>query len=542
MKRYLIHSLLVFLVAFPLSGQSTTKQNIQQEKRLALVIGNGNYIGSTLANPENDARAMTIALQKLGFEVLEFENLDQNLMKKAIDDFGMRLRNYDVGLFYYAGHGIQVKGMNYLIPVDAQLVAETQVEFDCVQADRVVSFMDESGAEVKIVILDACRDNPFERSWTRSTTGRGLATMTAPSGTLIAYATAPGKTASDGSGKNGLYTSALLDNISIPNITALQMFQNVRGYVVEKSNKQQIPWESTSLTGDFYFNTVLTTEDAILKENVPVKSITPDGDENKNSPARTPLSDTPQDDIRITQITKKSVKSKPERYLDNNDSAFYATVDRGYVQKISIGTRLGLFQPKYYVSPITGIKVPIKPEIAGYIDIKSTGDLVSEGRIYFKDKFSLSHPDSIEYFARIKKIWNSIYVLTRISLNSAEKFSGEVDDLSIPFSIELGYMFTWVYGLGLYGEFGFNKYTSFLEDNEKTVFSPAAGGGIAKTIGRKTTLRLGASAFPTDAWYTATIDLGFSRRLFQNTILVTGLSFNLWENQQVLSLGLGGSF
>ena len=223
------------------------------QKRLALIIGNGNYMASVLANPENDAREMETVLRQYGFDVLKFENLNQSQMKRAMDEFGEKLKNYDVGLFFYAGHGIQAKGYNYLIPVDADLRSEEQVEYDCVQADRILGLMEASGTTVNIMILDACRNNPFERSWTRAANGRGLAYMNAPSGTLIAYATAPGSTASDGSGKNGLYTSAILESIKIPDITILQMFQNVRSIVSQKSDKQQVPWESTSLTGDFYF-------------------------------------------------------------------------------------------------------------------------------------------------------------------------------------------------------------------------------------------------------------------------------------------------
>ena len=232
---------------------SSAKQVSAPGKRLALVIGNGNCHGSTLANPENDARAMKNILTQFGFDVLEYENLDQGQMKKAMDEFGEKLKSYDAGLFFYAGHGIQSKGYNYLIPVDAELKSEEQVEYDCVQADRILALMEASGTKVNIIILDACRNNPFERSWTRSTNGKGLAFMNAPSGSLIAYATAPGSTASDGSGNNGLYTSAILESIKIPDINILQIFQNVRGIVSEKSGGKQIPWESTSLTGDFYF-------------------------------------------------------------------------------------------------------------------------------------------------------------------------------------------------------------------------------------------------------------------------------------------------
>lgn len=248
---------LLIIAATAAKGQSTSQVATQPEKRLALVIGNGNYISSSLSNPENDARAMTDVLKKLGFTVDEYENLNQAEIKKVIDDFGKKLKGNDIGLFYYAGHGIQAKGFNYLIPVDAQLKTEEQVEYDCVRADRVMALMETSGTKVNIIILDACRNNPFERSWSRSATGKGLAFMSAPRGTLIAYATAPGNTASDGAGKNGLYTSALLESIQIPEITIIQMFQNVRNIVVQKSQDKQIPWESTSLTADFYFNTAI---------------------------------------------------------------------------------------------------------------------------------------------------------------------------------------------------------------------------------------------------------------------------------------------
>jgi uncharacterized protein (TIGR02145 family) len=244
----------LFLLPLNIASQSTPQTSSQPQKKIALVIGNGNYSSSILANPENDAKAMRVALQSVGFTVMEYENLSQVQMKKAIDDFGAKLRTNEVGLFFYAGHGIQSKGYNYLIPVDAELKSEAQVEYDCVQADRVLALMEASSSKVNIIILDACRSNPFERSWTRSTTGRGLAFMNAPKGSLIAYATSPGSTASDGSGENGLYTSAILESIKIPNITILEMFQNVRNIVTQKSNNEQTPWESTSLTGNFYLN------------------------------------------------------------------------------------------------------------------------------------------------------------------------------------------------------------------------------------------------------------------------------------------------
>ena len=246
--------LLLLMVPLMIIKSIDAQNNAGPEKRLALVIGNSAYVNSMeLANPVNDARAMKEALQKVGFEVDEYENLDQAGLKMAIDFFGDKLKKYSVGLFFYAGHGIQSKGANYLIPVDARLQSEQQVEYDCVQADRVLGQMEAAGSKVNIVILDACRNNPFERSWSRAVNGTGLAFMNAPSGSLIAYSTSPGRTASDGSGSNGLYTAALLENLKTPGINFLQMFQNVRRIVSSKSDKQQIPWESTSLTNDFFF-------------------------------------------------------------------------------------------------------------------------------------------------------------------------------------------------------------------------------------------------------------------------------------------------
>jgi uncharacterized caspase-like protein len=181
------------------------------------------------------------------------DNCTQKTMKRAIDDFGKKLRDHQVGLFFYAGHGVQVNGANYLIPVDARLEASEDVEYDCVRADRVLAKMESAGSRTNIVILDACRDNPFERGWNRSAKSSGLAFMNAPSGSLIAYATSPGATAADGAGENGVYTEALLKHIGSSGVSILQMFQRVRSEVMRKTDSRQVPWESTSLRGDFYF-------------------------------------------------------------------------------------------------------------------------------------------------------------------------------------------------------------------------------------------------------------------------------------------------
>lgn len=223
-------------------------------KRIALVIGNSNYQKGKLSNPVNDARAMKVKLETLGFKVLKYENSSYKEIKKAIDEFGKQLKHYDVGLFYYAGHGIQLQGRNYLVPIDALLENEEDVEYDCVLADRVMGKMEAANSNTNIVILDACRNNPFENSWQRSVQSNGLAFMNAPKGTFIAYATSPGRTAADGkSNSNGVYTAAILKHIGTPNMTIEEVFKKVRAEVSNKTNDQQTPWESTSLIGKFYF-------------------------------------------------------------------------------------------------------------------------------------------------------------------------------------------------------------------------------------------------------------------------------------------------
>lgn len=226
-----------------------------EESKLALVVGCSDYtFAGVLKNPINDANAVAQKLQILGFEIIKCINPNQKELKMTIDDFGEKLKNYDTGLFFFAGHGVQVKGFNYLIPVDANLKTEKMVEYDCVEADRILRYMEDGKSTVNIIILDACRDNPFERSWGRGIGLRGLTTMNAPRGSLIAYSTAPGKTASDGEGENGLYTDALLKHIDNKKTTITTMFQKVRRDVLERSKEGQTPWESTSLTDDYFFN------------------------------------------------------------------------------------------------------------------------------------------------------------------------------------------------------------------------------------------------------------------------------------------------
>jgi hypothetical protein len=221
-------------------------------KRIALVIGNASYQSNPLRNPVNDARAIREALKTSGFEVLYYENLgDKDAMKRAVREFGQALQGSEVGLFYYAGHGVQVKGQNYLMPVKAQINYEEEVEYEALDVGFILAQMEAAQNQMNIVILDACRNNPYSRSMRSAT--NGLATMNAPTGTMIAYATAPGSVAIDGNGDNGLYTEELLNQIRRPGLKIEEVFKNVRAEVLKKSNSLQVPWESSSLIGDFYF-------------------------------------------------------------------------------------------------------------------------------------------------------------------------------------------------------------------------------------------------------------------------------------------------
>ena len=241
------------------------------ERRIALVIGNSNYEVSPLKNPGNDARAIASALRESGFQVTERHNLTQAAMREAIRIFGDELKRGGVGLFYYAGHGLQVRGRNYLVPVKTDIKREDEIEDQAVSADVVLQKLDAAKNRLNIVILDACRNNPFARSFRSNV--QGLAQMDAPSGTLLAYATAPGSVAADGRGANGLYTQHLVASLKTPGLKIEDVFKRVRVAVKRDSNGLQVPWENTSLEGDFYFRPGSGTPAALAVPTVPTAPV-----------------------------------------------------------------------------------------------------------------------------------------------------------------------------------------------------------------------------------------------------------------------------
>ncbi|HXE69685.1 MAG TPA: caspase family protein [Hyphomicrobiaceae bacterium] len=229
------------------------------EKRVALVIGNSAYQNTgELRNPSNDAADVTAALARLGFQVTDGRDLDKRAMERAIRQFGLSLEGADVALFFYAGHGIQVGGQNHLIPVDARLASEGDVDFETLPLSLVLKQM-EREAKTSLVLLDACRDNPLARNLARTmgtraiTIGTGLAEVKTGIGTLIGFSTQPGNVAADGVGRNSPYAGALLKHMESSNKDVSGILVDVRNDVLRVTNGTQVPWEHTSLTGQVYF-------------------------------------------------------------------------------------------------------------------------------------------------------------------------------------------------------------------------------------------------------------------------------------------------
>jgi uncharacterized caspase-like protein len=220
--------------------------------RVALVIGNSAYLLAPLVNPANDARAMSEALKAKGFSVHEARDADRAAMQAAILKMGAALKGRQgVGLLYYAGHAIQLDWHNYLVPVDARMSVAADVPAQTIDVQTVLDAFKAAGSRLNIVVLDACRDNPFGAA----ASGKGLAQIDAPPGTLLAYATAPGNVADDNpGGSNGLYTEYLLQELKSPGARIEDVFKRVRLQVRRKSEGRQVPWESTSLEDDFYFD------------------------------------------------------------------------------------------------------------------------------------------------------------------------------------------------------------------------------------------------------------------------------------------------
>jgi uncharacterized caspase-like protein len=229
-------------------------------RRVALVVGNSTYRHTPkLENPKNDASDMSAALKQRGFHVIEGFDLDKAAFDRKIRDFATALQGAEVGLFFYSGHGMQVSGRNYLVPVDARLTTASALDFEVVPLDLVHRTM-EREARTNILFFDACRDNPLSRNLARSLgtrsaeIGRGLAAVESGVGTLISFSTQPGNVALDGAGRNSPYSGALVKQLGTSNDDLSAILIAVRVDVMRETDRKQVPWEHSALTGRFYFN------------------------------------------------------------------------------------------------------------------------------------------------------------------------------------------------------------------------------------------------------------------------------------------------
>ncbi len=249
---YLLLLALMVIVGGALEGHAS--------KRVALVIGNSAYESApVLKNPRNDAEAISAVLQNLGFDVVKGYDLAHLDFARIVGQFRKKLKGADVGLFFYAGHGMQVNGFNYLVPVDAVLGDETSLDFEAVPLHIILKLMERS-TKTNLVFLDACRDNPLSRNLarsmgTRSTAiGQGLARVESGLGTLIAFATQPGNVALDGGGKNSPFATGMLKHMETPGLDVALVMRRVREDVIKATSGSQVPWSNSSLTGSFMFN------------------------------------------------------------------------------------------------------------------------------------------------------------------------------------------------------------------------------------------------------------------------------------------------
>jgi Caspase domain len=314
MRRWLLIPILGLMASFAAPAVA---------KNVALLIGNSNYSVGQLANPANDANDLANTLRAIGFETIVRMNVDGDAMRSSIRDFGDKLKNNDgIGLFFFAGHGVQVNGENYLLPVSVPLRSEQDVEKYGVQANMVLRYMEDSKNRVNVVVLDACRNNPFIK--TRSVKTRGLAPMDAPSGSLVAFSTAPGTEASDGSGRNGLYTKHLMASMKVPGLTVEQVFKRTREGVEVESEREighkQSPREESSLKGgDIYFVPPVTKkEGGASQEEVELAYWNSISGSNNPADFETYLSQYPQG--RFADLARNRLAATKNPTLARNDS------------------------------------------------------------------------------------------------------------------------------------------------------------------------------------------------------------------------------
>lgn len=301
--------------------------SFENEKRVALVIGNSDYDIGQLYNAVNDSNLINTALIEVGFETVHIENATRREMMQAFDEFEQKLAQSDVGLFYYAGHAVQHQGENYLIPTDLDKLTPSNISWDTVEVGRMVDIMGLAKSSVKIMILDSCRNNPF-RSFNRGTS-RGLAGLNSSAkGMFIAYSTAPGSVAADGYGSNSPYTAALSKYLLEPGLSIHEVFSSVRADVLDETDNEQTPWENSSLLGNFYFTDKQNVTNTRASSNS-------SGKENRLAPKEN--QSTEQDPTtNITNSFKDSASSQESREKQRIEALNKQRLNQSWLEQVDI--------------------------------------------------------------------------------------------------------------------------------------------------------------------------------------------------------------
>jgi caspase domain-containing protein len=294
------------------------------EKRVALVIGNSAYKhAGELTNPKNDATDMSAALKKIGFQVIDGFDLDKAAFDRKIREFAMALSGAEVGVLFYAGHGLQVAGQNYLVPVDAELTTASALEFEMVRLDVLHRIM-EREAQTNILFLDACRNNPLSRNLARAMgtrsgeIGHGLAAVESGSGTLISFSTQPGNVALDGTGRNSPFAAALVKHISTSNDDLSATLIAVRNDVMKATQRKQVPWEHSALTGRFYFNITI---------NVAPQPAAP----TSTQPAQSQTGEAERAWLLVKDTTSSAIL---DEFVKRYGDTFFATLARARIEEL----------------------------------------------------------------------------------------------------------------------------------------------------------------------------------------------------------------
>lgn len=398
---------------------ASLKKPTSGEKRVALVIGNSAYRDKPLRNPVNDARLIGQVVQEAGFELYGgkvHEDLSYAQMMETVEGFGSSLNAGGVAMVFYAGHGMQSGGNNYLIPVDASIKGENELSYKTVNAGLLLAKMEQARSRVNLVVLDACRDNPFARSF-RSAAG-GLAAMSAPAGTIVAYSTGPGSVAEDGSGKNSIYSESLANALKQKGISIEEAFKQVRSQVRKKTGSKQTPWENTSLEGSFIF---IETSGLVTVQAAPAASNAADAEREawgliKESTDPADLKDFLEKfpngqyantaRIKLRQLEKRPSASTSNDHTEHArtqtqkippTSEFISDKLNQFHKKVSSTFDSGIFTRNYFNYPLDTVN---KIKSIGITDI-----YIDNSAFHMKDYFI----DNLYFYNKTKEIINRHY-------------------------------------------------------------------------------------------------------------------------------------